>query len=898
MKLTAEQLAALSECLDAGMDLPRSDQRAWVDSLRELDPKLKPALLQMLERGSDFDEQGDCDDFIETLPKFASSAPVEDQLIGPYRRIRELGRGGMGAVWLAERADGELTRQVAIKLPHAIHSARFLERFRRERDILATLTHPNIAQIYDAGVTHGDGSPYLVMEYVDGIPIDAFSGGIGIRARLGLFLPVCEAVWYAHEHLVIHRDLKPSNILVNRAGQPKLLDFGIAKLLDETGDATHTSERLMTPGYASPEQIQGGVQTTRTDVYSLGAVLYKMLTGRSPHLSDTGVSQAMEIATGKAAIPEASRLNPEVPRDLDYILRKALRREPEERYASAEALAVDIRAFLDSQPVAARSGDVWYRARKMLRLYWLPVAAAAAIIASLATGLYVANRQRAIAQQRFSEVRQLAHTFVFDVYDDVARLQGSTKTREMMVRTGLQYLARLGESAGDDLSLQKEIADAYVKIGLAQGSPTDPSLGHTSDAVASFEKALEIYRRIAARDPAYLPVLATHYSNYGNLLRLSDQLKQARVFSHSAIETFDRLRATQPFDKDTEAAYAKAWCIEGDIDERVGDFGPAWTEFSRCSELAKAHAARYPETTNTYLANQAAERKATAAQALGNLSGALQALDEDEAALRGLLAQEPRNPRFRRAEAMLYQFRSIVYFDDRKPNLADPSRALENARMYLRATEEMVSRDASDRPSQRSHAIAMYRVSLSLRQFEPEAAVKIAGDSLRVFDKLIAAGKSDSLTRGNRLASLARLAGAQIAAGHFVDARKSAEAALAYARTLAAGQDHHGVDDVIMALVIAGNANAGARAFDRAESLFREACEKAQILVKPDDLMSVIPLANSEKALGDFYCSRRRTADARACYQEAQTLWRNSVGPSEYVVRMRADTEKSLSSLR
>ena len=412
----------------------------------------------------------------------------------------------MGAVWLAERVDGQLKRQVAIKLPHAIHSAQFLDRFRRERDILATVTHPNIAQIFDAGVMECDGHPYLVMEYVDGVPIDAFCEGIGIRERLHLFLPVCQAVWHAHEHLVIHRDLKPSNILVDRAGQPKLLDFGIAKLLDQISDATHTSERLMTPGYASPEQIQGGVQTTRTDVYSLGAVLYKLLAGRSPHLSDSGTSQAIEIASGKAVIPDASRLNPSLPQDLDYILRKALRREPDERYVSPAALALDIRAFLDSKPVDARSGDVRYRARKVLRSYWAPVAAVAAVIASLAAGLYLTNRQRAIAQQRFSEVRQLAHSFVYEVYDDVAKLQGSTKTREMMVRTGLEYLARLGENAGDDLVLQKEIAEAYVKIGLAQGSPTDPSLGRTSEAIASFEKALGIFRRLP---PGILPICRT-----------------------------------------------------------------------------------------------------------------------------------------------------------------------------------------------------------------------------------------------------------------------------------------------------------------------------------------------------------------------------------------------------
>ena len=387
-----------------------------------------------------------------------------------------------------------------------------------------------------------------------------------------------------------------------------------------------------------------------------------------------------------------------------------------------------------------------------------------------------------------------------------------------------------------------------------------------------------------------------HYTNYGNLLRLTGHFKEARGFSHSALETFDRLQSTQSLDQKTEPAYIKAWCIEGDIDEEMGEFQQAWTEFSRCSELAKTYASRHPQTGSVYLASQAAERKATAAQELGNLSGALQALAEDESLLRGLLAREPRNPRFRRAEALLYQFRSIIYFDDRKPNLHDAGRALENAKMYLRTTEEMAGRDAEDRSSKRSHAIAMYRVSLTLRQFEPEAAVKIAGDSVRLFDQFVAAGNNDSITRSNRLAALARLAGAQISARHFTEARNSAESAIAVARSLITGQSPDEVGDLIAALMVAGNANAGGGEFERAGSQLHEARQRAQSLVKPGDLMSAKPLADSEMALGDFYEAQRRHPEARACYQAAAALWRDSVPSSEYAVQMRAIADKVLSS--
>ena len=213
-----------------------------------------------------------------------------------------------------------------------------------------------MAHLLDAGRT-SDGRPYLAMEYVDGVPIDQYSAGRDLREQLALFLRVCVGVAHAHRHLVIHRDLKPSNILVDASGQPKLLDFGIAKLLDDTVERTQTVERLLTPNYASPEQMRGAIQTTATDIYSLGAILYKLVTGRSPHESEDGALNPIAVIAGPQAIQPAKRWNPDLPTDIDCILQKALRQEPEERYASVEAFAEDVRAFLDSRPVQARSGN-------------------------------------------------------------------------------------------------------------------------------------------------------------------------------------------------------------------------------------------------------------------------------------------------------------------------------------------------------------------------------------------------------------------------------------------------------------------------------------------------------------------------------------------------------------
>ena len=371
---------------------------------------------------------------------------------GPYRLVRPLGSGGMGTVYLAERTDGEIRQSVAVKLLRADgHRPAFRSRFLRERQFLASLNHPSIVHVIDAGHTD-DGLPYLVMEYVDGVPIDVYCGSIPWRERLSLFLRVCEGVAHAHRHLIIHRDLKPSNILVDAAGQPKLLDFGIAKLLDETGDATQTIERLLTPDYASPEQVSGAAQTTATDVYSLGAVLYKLLTSRLPREPESG---------SLSEIPAPCRINPSLPTDLDYILRKALRPEPEERYASVEAFAGDIRAVLESKPVQARSGNTWYRTRKFLRRYWMPAAAAVLVIASLSAGLYIANRERALAQRRFLQVRQLANKVL--ELDSVFRdLPGSTKARTGIVAMSQEYLEALGTEVRTDQDLALEVAGSFM----------------------------------------------------------------------------------------------------------------------------------------------------------------------------------------------------------------------------------------------------------------------------------------------------------------------------------------------------------------------------------------------------------------------------------------------------
>ena len=511
----------VSPHLDQLLDLPPAERAAWLGTLRQRDAVLADRLELLLREHSALAHEG----FLEGgLEAPADEPSLVGTTVGVYTIVAPIGEGGMGTVWLGERADGEIQRKVAIKfLAGGSYRQGWRDRFIRERQLLASLSHPSIVHLLDAGHS-SDGRPYLVMEYVHGDPIDVYAARVSVGERLKLFLRVCEGVSYAHQRLIIHRDLKPSNILVDSTGHPKVLDFGIAKLLGDPADATRTVDRLMTPAYASPEQRRGGAQTTATDVYSLGAVLYRLLTGQTP-----------------GQIP-ASRVNPAVPRDTDYIRRKALRDEPEERYGSVDAFASDIRALLASKPVEARSGDAWYRARTFLHRNRVAVTAAVLVIVSLSSGLYVANRQRAIAQQRFQQVRQLANRFIA-LDADLRQLDGATEVRGRMVADALQYLQALGRDATGDPELSLEIGAAYQQVGRVQGVPFIPNLGMAPQAEDSLRKADTFIDAVLATQPDNRLALLTSAQIAHDRMALVDTLNRrddALAAARQAAERLDR----------------------------------------------------------------------------------------------------------------------------------------------------------------------------------------------------------------------------------------------------------------------------------------------------------------------------------------------------------------------
>jgi serine/threonine protein kinase/tetratricopeptide (TPR) repeat protein len=919
--LSPERWREVSPYLDHALSISGSERAAWLDSLRTERPDLVDLVNELLQEHQALSRA----QFLERPPVQGALA---GQKVGAYTLTSSIGQGGMGSVWLAERSDGRFERKAAVKfLNTALIGRDGEERFKREGAILGRFSQPNIAELLDAGVT-SSGQPYIILEYVEGEPIDRYCDEhkLDVTARIRLFLDVLGAVAYAHASLIVHRDLKPSNVLVNQDGHVKLLDFGIAKLLEAEGrpDAptllTREGDSPLTPEYAAPEQVTGAPITTATDVYALGIVLYQLLSGRHPAGSalrspaelvkaivDTEPSRPSSMVQPSAPETEAIAANaakrattPEklqrlLRGDLDTIVGKALKKNPQERYASVTALADDLRRYLKHEPIGARPDTFAYRTVKFVRRNRAVVAITTVALAAIIAGSGVAIHEARVAQRRFQDVRKLAHTFVFDLHDEVAKLDGSTKAREMMVQTGLQYLDNLARNAGGDLELQKEIAAGYMKIGAAQGFPTQPNLGRIDDAFASYRKAGDIYERIARQNDAYLPDLAAYYRSYAGLFRFSEQPQRAKELYEAAIQTLDRIRAHKPLDSEQEDLYTRAWCNLGDVDEDTDNFRQAWTEFSRCSELAHAQLSRKKDQQSLLAVAGSAERVGTAAQELGHLREALQAFGEDEAALRELLAAEPLNPTFRRDLALMYQYRGRVYCSDAYPNYGDTKRGLADLERYLQTAQEMLERDPNNTAAQFSVGIAEFKVSYCLRESDPPRAIFLARNSFQVFDQLIASKKSHR-NASCRAEALVDLGAAQLKAGKLAEARSTAALALAAKR-----EDPKTPEDlmgVVEALILAGRTSAATGNAAGAEDLLREARDQAQKVAHSEELTTLIPLATAEEALGNFYVRQHRPQEARTCYQRLADLWRKLPESNEYVEMQRTSSKRLLATLQ
>ena len=531
--------------------------------------------------------------------------------IGGWTIVRLLGSGGMGTVYLAERVGEEFRQRAALKIIRGPADAILLRRFQDERRILATLDHPHIARLIDGGASE-HGWPYVAMEYVDGPPIDVYcrERRLDVRQRLELFRLVCLAVHYAHQHLVIHRDLKASNILISGDGSPRLLDFGIAKILesDSPTDTTRTIFRLLTPESASPEQLRGEPITTASDVYTLGVLLYRLLAGRSPYSVESpthaelgrAVCEQTPVAPS-VAVREASGEAEVVDTDLDRIVLMALRKEPERRYVSAEQFAEDIRRYLEGRPVLAAPDSAVYRGRKFVARNRVVVAAAAGFLLAVSVGIItttwqarVARQERNRAQREFNAVKSLATAVLGELHDAVVTLPGSLAARELLIRRGTEYLEALLPDSAHDVDLRRELAFGYRRLGQLQGEAGVPNLGDRTAARRSLEQAAVLFESLP--EPLAVDAGVGLAETYISLYRQSGDRTPANPRRVKAEALVKRFLAEAPSNPRVQATAASFWSVIGNEQEAAKDFERALESFMSMTRAAEAWLAIAPDS--------------------------------------------------------------------------------------------------------------------------------------------------------------------------------------------------------------------------------------------------------------------------------------------------------------
>ena len=702
--------------------------------------------------------------------------------VGSYELARQIGTGGMGTVFLARRTDSEYESQVAVKLIRpGVLSEEALRRFRAERQALANLNHAGIAKLLDGGTTV-DGLPFLVMEYVEGDPIDAWcdSRGLPVEERLALFRSVCGAVEHAHRHMVIHRDLKPANILVTASGEVKLLDFGIAKLLPgaewaEPAGLTQTAQRVMTPDYASPEQILGQRVAASSDVYSLGVLLYRLLAGRPPYHFGSDRASEIERVVCEQEPPRPSAVaDPALRRrlrgDLDDVVLQALRKEPERRYGSVEQFSNDIRRHLEGLPVRARPGTLAYRAGKFLRRHHIGVAAAAVVLLALLSGLAatiwqarIARAERARAEERFDDVRRLATSFLFEFHDAVQDLPGSTPARKLVVQRALQYLDRLAKEAGDDTSLKRDLASAYQRIGDVQGNPNNANLGDSASALKSYRKALSIAEPLVLDNPSDAQARRTVgviYEKMGDVLAWSGSIGAGVSAARRSLGFFEALAREAPQDVAKQRSLAISHIKVGDVSGNPsfpndGNPSEALEHYRVSSAILEDLSKRDPADPRTRrFLGIVHERLGTVLNELGETSQALEAYRRSFAIREALVADQPNNTDARRDAAIASE-----KIGDVLKVMGDPKGALEGYSKAPAGFESLAAADPENANASRSLSIIQMKMGEGLAGAgRPDEALALYKKALAIREKLSASDPAGLQARRDLLDSLAGLA--------------------------------------------------------------------------------------------------------------------------------------------
>ena len=702
------------------------------------------------------------------------------QTLGEFRIDSLLGEGGMGEVYLAE--DTSLGRLVALKIIKAGMASQTLRRrFDEEKRILAGLNDPHIARLYGGAVTP-EGLPYLVMEYVEGEPLGEYCDKrrLPIEERLTLFRKVCSAVAYAHQHLVIHRDLKPANIRVTPEGEPKLLDFGIAKLLDPQAgqeiEQTVTRLGAMTPVYASPEQLRGETVTTATDIYSLGVVLYELLSGQRPFdpkkrrpgdfehvIREETAPRPSSIAAG-AGVAEArglapGRLSRRLAGDLDNIVLMAMRPDPARRYASVSQFSEDIQRHLDTQPVTARKETFRYVAAKFITRNKALAAAAALALLTLIGGIVAttwqarrAEEQRRRADRRFEDVRRLADSLMGEIHDSVQTLAGSTPTRKLIVTRALEYLDSLSKEA-DTPALRRDLAAAYEKIGDVQGNPYYANLGDTDGAMASYRKAADLLQSLTAAGVAAPPEVRMAQGRIYRALGDIDDAKgdyaaTVRRYRQS-LEIFAQLARETPSDPAVIDELARAWSTLADGLDRTEN---GRTEQIRCFEQALAFLQRLVDQAPgnvKYRRSMAVNLMKLGAVSVGDKARGLAYITRGVAGLKALSDENPDNVQARRTYAVGLQALGAA-----QSEAGDDAGAVSTREKGLAIREQIAKADAKDEQARFDLGAASTDIAESLTKTgQPDKALNYARQSTTIHETLMTADpRNTGYMRNGRLA--------------------------------------------------------------------------------------------------------------------------------------------------
>jgi len=779
LRLDKDRWQALSPLLDQALELDAAGRDALRADVARQQPELAVVLARLLSEHERLAEST----FLETSLTLDDAPPatLAGYAVGPYTLEVPLGMGGMSTVWRARRSDGRFEGAVAVKLLNlALLEDGGDERFRREGTLLARLIHPHIARLLDAGVT-STGQPYLVLEYVEGTRIDRFAADRRLDpiGCLELFLQVAEAVAHAHANLVIHRDLKPSNILVGADGQVKLLDFGIARLLEEnaSGQATLTgpAARALTPEHAAPEQARGEPVTTATDVYALGVLLYMLLTGRHPtgdgcRTAAEQLRALLERDPVRASDAAPYRVRRIYRGDIDNLLAKALEKDQGRRYASVTALTEDIRRFLNHEPLSVR-GQAWgYRAAKFIRRHRWPMTAAAVAFVMLVVGLFVVNRQRQIAERRFAQLRQLSQQ-VFSLDERIQYLAGATQAREALVAASLKYLAALARDTRGDLALMQELADGYWRVGRIQGVPIGLSLGNLTKAEDSLRNADHLADAVLAARPRDRRALQrSAVVAHDRMIVADTERRKDEALAH-ARRSLTRLDTLLSLGSPTPAELKSAFELYNNVGlllVNLHRYDEAILQLNRLLDLARANGPELRPMRNalTVIAN--------ARRYQGDLEGALRAIREARSLSTHIAARPNETQRMIDLYPLLLR-EAFILGEDRGISLDRPEEAAALLRQAFDLHEAGARRDPDDTTSRVRVGTTGRELGDILRWRDPAAALVVYDVAIARLAEVrnnVGARRDRALVLANSSYALRRL-------GRQADGRRRLDEALA-----------------------------------------------------------------------------------------------------------------------